>query len=145
MYFLNMIHPFPFSSQEHGVVSCCLLINTKSTTASLSMVLSCDIPGCIKTNTSSQIHTASFMQSLQTDDSQTFCRTWIRVYLKQSFFAYLTCRHEFLQTTIEIDCQKITQNLSLQDKRYFPISRKSLLVLHNTIFYIYLLPFLYAL
>lgn len=59
---------------------------------------SCDISGCIKTSTSSQMQTASFMQSLQTDDSRTFCRTWIRAYLRQLYFPYLTCRHEFLQS-----------------------------------------------
>lgn len=50
-----------------------------------------DISGWIKTSTNHQIQTASFMQTLQTDDSRTFFRTWI-------CFPHSSPKHEFLQS-----------------------------------------------
>lgn len=45
-----------------------------------------------------KLHPSSFVQSLQTNDSKTFCSIWLCAYLRQSYSSCLTCRYEFLQS-----------------------------------------------
>lgn len=148
MQFLNLIYPVPFSSWECDVVSCSLLINTKTTWQYMHK-FSCDISGWIKTSTKHQIQTASFMQNLQTDDSRIFFGTWMCAYLRQSYFPYLSYRHEFLQSQTR---PKQKYWLSKDNSKFIPARQKLFSNLQEIITGVeqhhlkyYLLHFIYSL